>query len=166
MSEKNHHSTTTSSGPYVWKRISPELLHRFGCPLVSDQGLVTACHTPKGNQIGPQTAEKSHWWFWLAKWKKKGEYIGTLFQFCNFFASSLQSDFSGTTAQIWMPFGVWQAGTRPWLDTKGHPNRTTNGWEIALVIWLSQFNSDRHNSVRRHTAVWSIIKFCNGEMTF
>ena len=128
---QRNHSITASSGSAVWQRISPELLHRFGCPLVSDQGLVTACHTPKGNQIRPQTAEKSAWWKWRAKWKKKGEYIGTPFQSCYFFAWSLQSNFSGTTAPIWMPFGVLEAGTKPWSDTKGHPNRCSGSREIA-----------------------------------
>ena len=144
---QRNHSITASSGSAVWQRISPELLHRFGCPLVSDQGLVTACHTPKGNQIRPQTAEKSAWWKWHAKWKKKGEYIGTPFQICDFFAWSLQSDFSGTTAPIWMPFGVLEAGTKPWSDTKGHPNRITNNWEIGWWMWRANFNFEVPSTV-------------------
>ena len=49
----------SSSGSAVWRRISLELLHRFGYPLVTDQGLRTACYTLKGSQIGPQVVDKS-----------------------------------------------------------------------------------------------------------
>ena len=45
------------------------------------------------------------------------------------------ADFSAICDLIWLPFGVWQAVTKPWSDTKGHPNRCSSSGEILFQTW-------------------------------
>ena len=56
--------------------------------------------------------------------------------------SCLEEDFSGTTAPIWMPFGVRSGFGHSLPHTKGQPNRTTNSWEIALVILTGKMEKE------------------------
>ena len=48
------------------------------------------------------------------------------------------ADFSAICDLIWLPFGVWQAVTKPWSDTKGHPNRCSSSREILFQTWDSE----------------------------
>ena len=122
----------------ITSAISQPFVVRFGCPLVSSQGLVPACHTPKGIQIRAVVPEKS-----LCKdepkklqnWKRVPMYSPFFFHFAS---QNHQCDFSAVCGPIWLPFGVWQAVTKPWSDTKGHPNRCSSSREILFQTWDSE----------------------------
>ena len=68
--------------------------------------------------------------------KKSPQYYNLLRALC------LEEDFSGTTAPIWMPFGVRSGFGHSLPHTKGQPNRTTNSWEIALVILTGKMEKE------------------------
>ena len=122
----------------ITSAISQPFVVRFGCPLVSSQGLVPAYHTPKGIQIRAVVPEKS-----LCKdeakklqnWKRVPMYSPFFFHFAS---QNHQCDFSAVCGPIWLPFGVWQAVTKPWSDTKGHPNRCSSSREILFQTWDSE----------------------------